>query len=95
MSETRIWSIRRIATELAILAIAIGVSYGVVELLRFTFDMPATRMPILAVIALAVLTARLGFTEWLQNYSRSAAKTHRPTTPHRPCARRRSSPPSA
>ncbi len=66
MSETPVWNVRRIATEFAILAIAIGVSYGVVELLRYVLDIPGSRVPVLAIIAVAVLTARLGFTEWLQ-----------------------------
>lgn len=66
MPETPVWNARRIATEIMIAVVAIAAAYGVVELLRYVLDIPSTRTPILAIIAVAVMSARLGFSEWLR-----------------------------
>lgn len=66
MTEARSWTVRRILTEAVILAAAIGASYGAVEVLRYAFDLPATRAPLLPIIVLAVVMARVASTSWLQ-----------------------------
>jgi hypothetical protein len=66
MTEARSWTVRRILTETVILAAAIGASYGAVEVLRYAFDLPVTRAPLLLIIVLAVVMARVASTGWLQ-----------------------------
>ncbi len=66
MTATTPWNARRIVTEVVVLAIAIAAAYGMVELLRYAFDLPVARGPILAIIAFAVLMTRFARSEWLQ-----------------------------
>jgi hypothetical protein len=66
MTDARHWTARRILTEVVILAAAIGASYGAVEVLRYAFDLQATRAPLLPIIVLAVVMARAASEGWLQ-----------------------------
>ena len=66
MTEARSWNVRRILTEAVILTAAIGASYGAVEVLRYSFELPATRAPLLPIIVVAILMARVASTGWLQ-----------------------------
>ena len=49
-------------TEVVVTVIAIGAAYGVVELLRFALTLPQPRLPILPLIAVAVIATRLSTT---------------------------------
>jgi hypothetical protein len=66
MTEARSRNVRRILTEVVILATAIGASYGAVEVLRYAFDLPVTRAPLLPIIVLAIVMARVASIGWLQ-----------------------------
>lgn len=66
MTEARSWTVRRILTEVVILAAAIGASLGAVEVLRYVFDLKVTQAPLLPIIVLAVVTARVASIGWLQ-----------------------------
>ncbi len=66
MTDTPTWSARRVLTEILVLGIAIAAAYGTVELLRYAFDLPVARGPLLAIIAFAVLMTRFARSEWLQ-----------------------------
>lgn len=50
---------REALTEVVVTFIAIGAAYGVVELLRFALTLPEPRVPILPLIAAAVVAAGL------------------------------------
>lgn len=45
-------------TEVVVIMVAIGAAYGVVELLRFALALPEPRIPVLPLIAAAVLATR-------------------------------------
>lgn len=50
---------RAASTEVVVTVIAIGAAYGVVELLRFALTLPPPPVPLLPVIAVAVIVTRL------------------------------------
>ena len=52
------FSFRASLTEVVIIAVAIGAAYGVVTLLRFALTLPEPQVPLLPLIAVAVIATR-------------------------------------
>lgn len=59
MTRMRGLTFRAALTEVIVIVVAIGAAYGVVELLRFALTLPQPRLPILPLIAAAVIATRL------------------------------------
>ena len=52
-------TVRAALTEVVVIAVAIGAAYGAVALLRFALAIDAPRVPVLPLIAVAVISTRL------------------------------------
>ncbi|MEQ1755803.1 MAG: hypothetical protein ABL973_16900 [Micropepsaceae bacterium] len=60
--------------EIVISSIAVGAAFGVVDLLRWSLDLPAPQIPILPIIAAAVVMARVASSVWLNKLLNSPGR---------------------
>ena len=57
--------IRTITLEVVITSVATGAAWGVVELMRWVFDLPPPAIPLLPLILVTIITTRLITSGWM------------------------------